>query len=229
MTKLPSTLPIRTAPTARREGDVGDHQRGRSRVHRPDVVRLDVIDDQRNRDELRLTTPALREQRAQRPVDHACGKRRLLACAPLALEERAGDLARGVHALLDVNRQREKIYVAFVACGGSSEDDSLAHGDDDRAARPVWPACRSRWRPPYRRSRMRPNARLTYVPFVCSPLGLASPPRSLDASVVELAGHGSVARPWLHRESSYSEPRGTPAAWWPNGCGGWSLAGARRT
>ena len=45
----------------------------------------------------------------------------LLAGAALALEERAGDLARGVHALLDVHRQREEVDVAQVAGGRGAE------------------------------------------------------------------------------------------------------------
>ena len=93
----------------RRERDVGDHQRRRGAVHREDVVGVDVVDRERDRDELRLVAPALGEQRPDRPVDHARGERRLLAGAALALEERAGDLAGGVHPLLDVHGQREEV------------------------------------------------------------------------------------------------------------------------
>ena len=61
--------------------------RGAGAVHREDVVRVDVVDRHRDRDELRLTAPALREERADRAVDHARGQRALLARAALALEE----------------------------------------------------------------------------------------------------------------------------------------------
>ena len=84
----------------------------------------DVVDRQRDRDELRLAAPALGEERAQRAVDHARDQRALLAGAALALEERAGDLARGVHALLDVHRQREEVDVAQVAGGRGGEHAS---------------------------------------------------------------------------------------------------------
>ena len=117
----------------RGQRDVGDHQRGGGAVHREDVVRVDVVDRQRDRHELRLVVPALGEQRADRPVDHARGQRALLAGAALALEERAGDLARGVHALLDVHRQREEVDVAQVADGGGAEDHRVALADDDGA------------------------------------------------------------------------------------------------
>ena len=132
-TKLPSTLPMRTAPTGVGQRDVGDHQRGGGAVHREDVVRVDVVDRERDRDELRLVAPALGEERADRAVDHARGQRALLARAALALEERAGDLARGVHALLDVDRQREEVDVAEVAGRGGAEDHRVALADDDGA------------------------------------------------------------------------------------------------
>src|SRR4051812_40249514 len=76
-----------------------------------------MVDRQRDRDELRLAVPALGEERAQGAVDHAGDERALLARAALALEERARDLARGVHALLDVHRQREEVDVTRVAGG----------------------------------------------------------------------------------------------------------------
>ena len=117
----------------RRERDVGDHQRGGGAVHGEDVVRVDVVDRERDRHELGLVAPALGEQRAERAVDHAGDERRLLARAALALEERAGDLPGRVHALLDVDRQREEVDVAEVAGGGGTEDHRVARADDDGA------------------------------------------------------------------------------------------------
>ena len=88
----------------------------------------------RDRDELRLVAPALGEERADRPVDHAGGEGALLASTTLALEEPAGDLARGVHALLDVDRQGEEVDVAEVACGRGGEHHRVAGADDHGAA-----------------------------------------------------------------------------------------------
>ena len=99
----------------RGQRDVGDHQRGRGAVHGEDVVGVDVVDRERDRHQLRVVAPVLGEQRAQRAVDHARGQRALLARAALALEERAGDLAGRVHALLDIHRQREEVDVAHRA------------------------------------------------------------------------------------------------------------------
>jgi hypothetical protein len=109
-----------------RERDVRHHQRGAGAVHREDVVRVHVVDRHRDRDQLGLSPPALGEERAQRAVDHARREGALLAGAALAAEEAAGDLARGVHALLDVDGQGEEIDVAQVACGRRSEDHGLA-------------------------------------------------------------------------------------------------------
>ena len=117
----------------RRERDVGDLERGRRAVHRQHVVGDDLVDRERYADELRLAAPALREERPQRTVDHARDQRRLLAGAALALEERAGDLARGVHPLLDVDRQREEVDVTQVACGRGGEHDGVARADDHGA------------------------------------------------------------------------------------------------
>ena len=49
------------------------------------------------------------KRRAQRPVGEAAGEDRLLAGPALTAEERAGDLARGVHALLDVDGEGEEV------------------------------------------------------------------------------------------------------------------------
>ena len=94
---------------------------------------MDVVDRQRDRDDLRLVAPALGEQRADRTVDHARRQRALLAGAALALEERAGDLPGGVHPLLDVDRQREEVGVAQVARGRRREHHRVALADDDGA------------------------------------------------------------------------------------------------
>ena len=75
---------------------------------------LHVVDRHRQRDQLGLVAPALGEQRADRTVDQARGERRLLAGATLALEERAGDLPGGVHALLDVDGEGQEVDVAEI-------------------------------------------------------------------------------------------------------------------
>ena len=111
-----------------------DRQRGGGAVHREDVVGVDVVHRERRGDELRLEVPALGEQRPDRAVDHARGQRRLLARATLAAEEGAGDLARGVMPLLDVDGQGQEVDVAQVAHRRCAEDHRVARLNDDGAA-----------------------------------------------------------------------------------------------
>ena len=86
---------------------------------------------------LHLVAEALRPERPDRAVDHAGGQDRALGGAALALEEAAGDLPGGVHALLDVDRQREEVRALAglrpAHCG--REHHRLAAADDDGAVR----------------------------------------------------------------------------------------------
>src|SRR3546814_9552753 len=64
---------------------------------------------QHRADHLRLVLVALREQRADRPVDEAGDQGLLLRRPALALEEAARDLPRGEGLLLVVHGEREEI------------------------------------------------------------------------------------------------------------------------
>lgn len=74
-------------------------------------------------DDLDLVAQTLLEGRAQRSVDEPAGEDRVLARAAFAAEERAGDATRGVHPLLDVDRQGEEVEVVLglLAGGGRRE------------------------------------------------------------------------------------------------------------
>jgi hypothetical protein len=52
---------------------------------------------------------------------------------PSRLKNEPGILPGGVHALLDVHRQREEVDVAQVACDRGTEDHRVALADDDCA------------------------------------------------------------------------------------------------
>ncbi len=95
---------------------------------------MDVVHRQWDRDELGLVAPALREERPDRPIDHPRCQRPFLAGASLALEEGAGDLARGIHSLLDVDGQRQEVGVAQIAGRCGREDHCVALADYDGAA-----------------------------------------------------------------------------------------------
>ena len=84
-------------------------ERGRRPVDREDVMRVHAVDRQHGRDDLHLVLESLGPERPDRPIDHARVQGRLLGGLALALEEPAGDLARGVHLLFDVDGQREEV------------------------------------------------------------------------------------------------------------------------
>src|SRR5882724_10398932 len=79
--------------------------------------------------------PSLREERANRAVDHPRRKRGLLSGPCLAAEERARDLARGVVLFLNVNGEGEEVDVADVARGRRAEDHRVAGAHHDGATR----------------------------------------------------------------------------------------------
>ena len=90
---------------------------------------------QHERDDLRLVGPAGGEQRTDRPVDHAAGQRFLFGGLAFALEEAAGDAARGVGVFAVVDGERKEVD-AFARAGrvaGGDEDHGVAHADDDGA------------------------------------------------------------------------------------------------
>ena len=99
----------------RQAGELGGQRRGVDREH---VVGLVGVERQDGDDDLDLVAQALLEGRAQRAVDQAAGEDRVLAGATLAAEERAGDLAHGVHPLLDVDRQGEEVELVLGVLAG---------------------------------------------------------------------------------------------------------------
>ena len=94
----------------RQAGELGGQRRGVDRQH---VVGVVGVERHHGDDDLDLVAQALLEGRAQRAVDEAAGEDRVLARAALGTEERAGDLARGVHPLLDVDGQGEEVEVVL--------------------------------------------------------------------------------------------------------------------
>ncbi len=108
----------------RQAGELGRQRRG---VDRQDVVGLVGVERHHGDDDLDLVAQTLLEGRAQRAVDEAAGEDRVLARATLGAEERAGDLAHGVHPLLDVDRQGEEVEVVLgvLAGGGGREQHRL--------------------------------------------------------------------------------------------------------
>ncbi|OEI67252.1 Uncharacterized protein Cus16_3154 [Curtobacterium sp. ER1/6] len=118
------------------ERQTGDLRRRGSGVDRERVVELVRRDAQDGDDDLDLVAQAVDERRTQRPVDQTAHEDRLGARTALTAEERAGDLARGVRALLDVDRQREEVEAlarVLAGAGGREEHGLLVEVRGDRA------------------------------------------------------------------------------------------------
>ncbi len=86
-------------------------------------------------DDLGLVAVAVGEAGAQRPVDEPGGQDGGVGRPPLPTEERAGDLAGGVHALFDVDGEGEEVDPFADARGGvgGGQDDGVAELGDDGA------------------------------------------------------------------------------------------------
>ena len=85
-------------------------------------------------DDLHLVAEALGEARAQRTVGETAGEDGRLAGTTLTTEDAAGDLARRVHALLDVDRQREEVdALAGLRRDDGAQDGGVTDADEHRA------------------------------------------------------------------------------------------------
>ena len=119
------------------EGDARDHQGRRGGVDREHVVRVDLVGAEDRPDDVDLVAEALGERGPQRPVDEAGGQNRLVGRPALPAEERAGDLAGGVHPLFDVDGEGEEVgalaHLSSSRRGG--EHDRVADPGDDGAVR----------------------------------------------------------------------------------------------
>ena len=118
-THWPSIRATRTPPIGPLNGSPASWVDIDARVDRDDVVQVVGVERHDGDDDLDLVAQALDEGRAQRAVDQPAGEDRVGRRAALAAEERAGDAARGVHPLLDVDRQREEVELVLrVLAGG---------------------------------------------------------------------------------------------------------------
>ena len=85
--------------------------------------------------ELDVVLVALGEERPDRPVGLAGGQDGVLRRPRLALDEAARDLARGVHPLLEVDREREEVEAGpRLGAVGRAEHHGVAVADGDGAA-----------------------------------------------------------------------------------------------
>ena len=112
-----------------------DGQGGARPDHRDDVRVVLLVVREHRADHLGLVPEAAREQRPDRPVDQARGQDLLLRRTALALEEAAGDLARGEGLLLIVDGQREEVLprLDLALRDRGAQHRGLAVGGEHRA------------------------------------------------------------------------------------------------
>ena len=91
------------------EGRAGQRERGGSGDHGDDVGIVLLVVRERGDDHLRVAAPAVGEERTDRAVDQARGQRVLFGRTAFALEEAAGNAARGVIFFLVIDGERQEI------------------------------------------------------------------------------------------------------------------------
>ena len=117
------------------ERDRADRQRARSGKRAEDVG-LVLLVRRKDRDhDLDVVLVALGEERPDRAVGQAAGQDGLLGRARLALDEAARDLAGGVHALFELDGEREEVQAGpRIGPVGGPEHHGVAEADGDGAA-----------------------------------------------------------------------------------------------
>ena len=95
----------------RGERQIGDERRGGSAGDGDDVGIVLAVGGKNRGDDLRFVAPGFGKQRAHRAVDQARRQNFALRGAAFALEEAAGNFARGIGVLAIVDGERQKIAV----------------------------------------------------------------------------------------------------------------------
>ena len=125
------------------EGDARHSQGGGRRVESQNVVGVLLVGAQHDADDVHVVAEAVGEGGTQGTVDETARQGRLLAGPALPAEERPRDLARGEHALLDVDGQREEVGALPSALGGRGGDEHLGppepgqHGASRKCGQPA--------------------------------------------------------------------------------------------
>ena len=132
-------------PIGPRKGTRASMQRGRGADHRRHVGVVLAVGRDRPGLDLDLVAVRLGEERADRPVDEPRGQDLLGGRPPLALDEAAGELARGVDLLAIIDRQGEEVEALAAGGGDGGDQASWCRRPGPRPRRwPAWPGGRSR-------------------------------------------------------------------------------------
>ena len=100
------------------ERQTGNHGGSGSSVQSDNIVGIVRVDGEHGFHNLHFVAQRVREQRAQRTVDDTASQNRLGARTAFTAEERARNLAGGVHLLFHVHGQREEVVVLLRAGTG---------------------------------------------------------------------------------------------------------------
>ena len=132
-TSWPSTRPEPDRADGAVEGHPGQHQGGRGADHRQHVRIIGAVGGDRARLDLHLVAIRIGEQRPDRPVDQPRRQDLLGGRPALALDEAAGELARGIGLLAVIDGQGEEIEALPAGRGDDGDQrhrvaDSHDHG-----------------------------------------------------------------------------------------------------
>ena len=118
------------------ERDAGQHQGCRGAVQGQYVVGVLHVGTNDGAHDVDLVAEAVREHRPQWAIDEATGQNRRFRCPAFTTEERAGNLAGGVHPLLDVDRKWEEVRTRSggLRSGGGHQDRGTADLGQDGSA-----------------------------------------------------------------------------------------------
>ena len=117
------------------ERDLADGQRAGCGEGSQDVDLVLLVGRKDRDDDLDVVLVALREEGPDRAVRQPAGQDGRLRGARFALDEAAWDLPRGVHALLELDREWEEVKArAWVRPVGGPKDHGVAVADRDGPA-----------------------------------------------------------------------------------------------
>ena len=113
------------------EWDTGKAECSRCTVDGDDVVRIDEIGRKHGANDMDLVAETIREARTQRAVHETAGEDGLVGRLSFTTEERTGDTARGVHALFDIDGEREEVgtFTGALCRSRGHEHDGVANAD----------------------------------------------------------------------------------------------------
>ena len=139
LARVQQVLAVLVANARRADRTLERHARQRQRRRAAQQRRNVGIDIRIQRDDrghdLDVVVEAVREQRTHRTIDQARGQRFFFSGPAFALEEAAGDAARGIGLLDVIDRQREEITArgGGLLSNGRTQNDGVTHRGDDGA------------------------------------------------------------------------------------------------